>query len=294
MKNEQIRQYSALFSDDSDLPKQPADNKFVLFVDVLGFASLTESHPLDINAIKALERTFSEDFVRGFSCGAYTPLIKAFVGFHQSLKWIIDRELMEHSLTSITFSDSAFVATSHLHEAANIAVDLIKSLISRGIPVRIGIAYGSFAALRFRSDIVPDGGDHAAHFLGTGVVRSHKTESCGIDGLRILLHPSIDQSLYVNGYIQSPKNDRRISVMECSEDECCNDLGVRYELDYWQFRPTEEVRVWHKFQDMWDSAPDSAKRHYQATAEAINRMRIGQGELPLNNFHRRTLPRKKK
>jgi hypothetical protein len=35
------------------------------------------------------------------------------------------------------------------------------------------------------------------------------------------------------------------------------------------------------------------KEHYQATAEAINRMRMGLGEAPLPNFRRRTLPKRK-
>lgn len=298
MKNEQIQQIIGSSSGPNLISKQPPDNKFVLFADILGFALLTESHPLDLKAFKLHERIFSEEFseniLKALANGTFTPLIKAFAGFHDSLRWIINRALMEHPLTAITFSDSAFMVTSQLHEAANIAIYLLKSLIYQGIPVRIGIAYGSFAALRFRSDIVSDGGDHAAHFLGTGVVRSHKTESCGINGLRILLHPSIDQSLYTNGCIQSQKNNQRISILECSENELCNDLGVRYELDYWQFRPTEEARAWHALQDMWSSAPESAVKHYKATAEAINRMRIGQGELPLKDLRRRTLPRRDK
>lgn len=56
--------------------------------------------------------------------------------------------------------------------------------------MRAGIAYGTFAAVRFRSDVTLDGSDHAAHFLGTGVVRAHAAETCGIKGIRILLHPS--------------------------------------------------------------------------------------------------------
>ena len=53
-----------------------------------------------------------------------------------------------------------------------------------------GIAYGTFSAVRFRSDVTLEGGDHAAYFLGTGVARAHAAETCGIKGIRILLHPS--------------------------------------------------------------------------------------------------------
>ena len=50
--------------------------------------------------------------------------------------------------------------------------------------------------------------------------------------------------------------------------------GVRYELIYWNLAATKERDAWHKPQDMWDSAPEFAKVHYQASEEAINRMRI--------------------
>jgi hypothetical protein len=43
---------------------------------------------------------------------------------------------------------------------------------------------------------------------------------------------------------------------------------------------------------MWDVAPQDALKHYQSTAEAINRMRIGQGEPGINNLRRRTILRR--
>ena len=55
----------------------------------------------------------------------------------------------------------------------------------------MGMASGSFAALRFRSDISTDNGDHAAQFLGTAVVRAYQAERCGLKGLRVFVHPSI-------------------------------------------------------------------------------------------------------
>jgi len=102
---------------------------------------------------------------------------------------------MQHPLTAITFSDSVFVATSHLFEAATFAVNLARSMLSQKIPIRLGIAFGSFAALRFRSEVSGDGGDHAAQFLGTAVVRAYQAEKCGIKGMRILLHPSVESLL---------------------------------------------------------------------------------------------------
>lgn len=63
------------------------------------------------------------------------------------------------------------------------------------------------------------------------------------------------------------------------------------EVNYWRFRTTEEKEVWRTFQKMWDEVPESARRHFQSTAEAIDRMRIARGEAPINNLRCRTILR---
>ena len=171
------------------------DSKAVVFVDLLGFASLTEQHDIQLERIKIADRPLSADNLNMILTGGENQLTRAFTIFHRSLKNVIDLAQMEHPLTAVTFSDSAFVATEQLYHAASIAVNLVQYLLPQRVPVRVGIAYGSFSALRFRSDVTVEGGDHAAYFLGTGVVRSYATESCGIKGLRILVHPSAMQHL---------------------------------------------------------------------------------------------------
>jgi hypothetical protein len=93
--------------------------------------------------------------------------------------------------------------------------------------------------VRFRSDITVDGGDHAAHFLGTAVVRSHKAESCGIKGMRIRLHPSAVSLLSDPGH-NPQTSEERIRYLECSQVECQNAADVGYEVDYWRLKPTAE------------------------------------------------------
>lgn len=265
--------------------------RVVLFADVLGFASLMEQHDLDVEAIKISDRpgSWTMDTILA---SRKNPLTQVFTGFHRSLKASIDLAQMRHPLTAITFSDSAFIATTYLFQAANIAISLVQSLVQQQIPLRVGIAYGTFAAVRFRSDVTDDGGDHAAHFLGTGVVRSHATETCGIKGLRLLLHPSAVSLLSDPTHNPVTSEEDRIRYLECSESEGRNKVGVQYELDWWCLRPTAEASAWHALQDMWDAAPEAAANHYQATAEAIDRMRTGQGEPALSNLKRRTLPRR--
>ena len=324
---------------------QDMQERVVLFVDLLGFASLTESYPIELNHIQGSDR-LSDSIARIVSGQKKNPLTEAFTNFHRALKGAIDIAQIHHPLTAITFSDSAYIATRHFFEAVNIASYIVQTLLSQRVPVRAGIAHGTFSAVRFRSDVTLEGGDHAAHFLGTGVVRAHAAETCGIKGIRILLHPSaaplladpkhnpprpgknrIDHIAHFDEIVllqmKRPISESSLShfgeavrsqlgevasrlvedvqsekkcvhYVECSPAERNNSSHVRYEINYWRFKRTEESKAWHAFQDMWDSAPQVELLHYEATAHAINRMRMAQGEASLMNFRRRTLPHTRK
>lgn len=268
------------------------NNKVVLFVDILGFATLTESYPIDIDHLAPVRLLADNMDLDSMIAAQRNQLTRTFTTFHFSLGSALDFVKMKHPFTAITFSDSAFIATNYAYEAANIATDLLHSLLPQKIPVRMGIAYGSFAALRFKSDIVSDGGDHAAQFLGTAIVRAHAAETCGIKGLRILLHPSVLPLLNDKGH--NPKISgilHPINALECSDMERTNKVGVNREINYWNLSPTKEAKAWHALQDMWNESPQSEVKHYEATAEAINRMRITQGHEPIKNLRRRTIPR---
>jgi class 3 adenylate cyclase len=270
------------------------DNKVVLFADILGFAALTEAYPIDLDLIRVRDRLLSHSLdIDTILAASRNLLTHTFSGFHSSLRAVLNLASMRHSLTAITFSDSAFVATTHAYEAVNIAIDLLHALLPQKIPLRMGIAYGSFTALRFRSDVTSDGGDHTAQFLGTAVVRAHAAETCGIKGLRILLHSSVIpllDDIHRNPVTTHRELSRPVRYIECSEKEKTNKAGVQHEIDYWYLTPTKEVEAWHGLQDMWNEAPQSQVEHYETTAEAINRMRITQGHEPLKKLHRRTLP----
>jgi hypothetical protein len=270
-------------------------NRVVVFADMLGFAALTEANPIDLRLLHAHGHPLSVRPEDIFSTPK-NPLTEAFSRFHYSLQWAITMAGMKHTITAITFSDSVFVATTYLFEATSFAIYLARSLLSQNIPVRMGIAFGSFAALRFRSDVSADGGYHAAQFLGTAVVRACAAERCGIKGMRIFLHPSVE-SLFSDATHRPdppPVNTYPVRPLECPVAERANNARVCYELDYWDLATTKERSAWRGLQEMWASAPQSESEHYQATAEAINRMRMVQGEAPLSGLRRRTLPRRRK
>jgi len=268
------------------------DQKVVMFVDMLGFKSLVNSFSLNTKLFSLNERLLSplitidkiEEFMKN-------NLIKSFSGFHNSLQSVLSLSNMRYPVTSITFSDSAFISTSEVYQAADIAIQLIHSLLPQKIPIRIGIAVGSFQILKFSSNITPDSNNYSAQFLGTAVVRAYETESCGIKGIRALLHPSVLEKLNENQYKSIDHKMYPIRFIKCSNRESKSKYGIKHEIDYWHFNKTNEKKAWYGLQDMWNKASRKEEIHYRATAEAINRMRILQGYEPLNKLRRRTLPR---
>jgi class 3 adenylate cyclase len=135
---------------------QDVQEKVVLFVDLLGFASLTEEHPLQLDFIKDSDRFVTR--MAMVLSGQENPLTQVFTGFHRALNSAINLAQHDHPLTAITFSDSAYIATNRLCEAVNIASYFVQTLVRQRIPVRAGIAYGTFSAVRFRSDVTLEGG----------------------------------------------------------------------------------------------------------------------------------------
>jgi len=93
----------------------------------------------------------------------------------------LERENMEllqnhlrDDVACITFSDSAFLGLLSLPDVMGFARGLMWNLVTGGTPVRMGIGYGSFATLRFTSDIAGSAHFHSTQFLGTGVVNAHE------------------------------------------------------------------------------------------------------------------------
>lgn len=262
-----------------------AKNKIVLFLDILGFANLTLKNKLDIDDIKDEGGPIYKRFERIFTGNNITNnLTKTFASFHSTLEGGLDLARLQCHFTSITFSDSAFIATSNLNDAVNVINYLMQRFLICGVPVRAGIALGTFEAIRFKSDIKPESGEHASHFLGTGVINACRAESCSIKGMRILVHPSIE-----NLFKKLPNN--KLILQDCDNSEKCNNIGVKKELNYWDYNVTDEKAAWSMFQKMWKEAPEEAKRHYMVTANAIQKMRIGKGYPPIKNLGRVSISR---
>lgn len=266
----------------------PVDLRVVVLADVLGFADLTENNPVDVDRLNLLAGPIGENVWAQIRAAESDPLAATFVRFHRGIKFATDLATIQHRVTSITFSDSVFFATTYLHEAVQLAISLVRHSIWQKVPIRVGVAFGTFAVLGFDSRTVGSATVNSAQFLGTAVVRANLAESCGLKGCRVFLHPTAAD--LVANHAHNPGGVVR--VLSCPEDPADNKARVATEVNYWPEAPTEEKRLWQSLQDMWHTCPPAARHQYHSTATAMNRMRMALGEPPMDALRRRTLPKR--
>jgi len=250
---------------------QPFETTFILFVDMLGFAALVEQEGNELNELNPV---FTG--VELYSPSPAESLLGyRFINFHRCLNQARTRLQEIGSGTAIVFSDSAFFRISTLDNAIHVARTLMFELVSSEIPVRMGLARGSYRMLRFLTDSSDHVAFHMSQFLGTGVVRAYQTERCGIPGMRILLHPELE-----------PLLDRDVMrIVPAAPGEKMR-LPVQSEVNYLESTPN---RLGPDFDDciQFDSlrwmtgvADPEVQYHYIKTFEAWNVMRAQLGRLP--------------
>lgn len=237
---------------------------FVLFVDMLGFGDLVLAEGSDLSE---LAPGFARDdlYVEQPSLLAFR-----FINFHRCVEGASAAWRRDRTGTSIVFSDSAFFVACELSDVFAVARSLMASLVDSGVPVRMGIANGSFRSVRFTSDTSTQASHHASQFIGTGVVRAFRTEGCGIPGLRILLHPQLEPLI-------AKSSDR---VVEAWHDRDKLREPVRLELNYlepttndWSGPDYDDVLMFDALRNMTAEAEEQFHYHYIATFNAFNVMR---------------------
>jgi hypothetical protein len=236
----------------------------VLYLDMLGFSALTESHP----------NAFSVNKSGSVVTTSITPAAARFNRFHRVLEQYVAKHNFDGPDRAIIFSDCAFLVFPNSLLAAIDASDLMKKFLVDRIPVRMGLGRGTCQAVRFTSDTIDRFNLTRAMFSGTGVVRSSKAEKSG-KGCRIFAHPSLEGDLSLI--------ERNIPVLPLSKPsqdawwELCylydRDAGVTLnripaEMDLDLFNGVEEMRS-------ENSAPadPAVCIQYRETIAALNRMR---------------------
>lgn len=205
-----------------------------------------------------------------------------FINFHHCLNEARVRLQKLGTGTAIVFSDSAFLRIDTLEQAIDSARSLMFDLVSNEVPVRMGIAQGSYRMLRFLTDSSAQASFHVSQFLGTGVVRAYRTEQCGIPGLRILLHPDLEPLL--------DKDALRIVPVKPSEKMR---LNVQSEVNYLDPKTNghsgpdyDDCLQFDALRWMAGLTEEKLQYHYIETFHAWNIMRaqIGRPPYPWEKF----------
>ncbi len=203
-------------------------------------------------------------------------LTRTFAAFHTTLDLRVSELVNVDPLQTIVFSDSAFVVFRDLNTATYFAQAFMRDLISFRVPARMGIGRGTFRGLRLTTDISDEVRRHSSQFLGTGVIRAHQAESCGLKGLRIFLHPDSEMQAEWPGDLCEVADDTLQPKMV---------RPVTHELNYLEhepdFSPREGVpttddaynELLTKVKEMMNLSPESDKTQYQQTLGALARMR---------------------
>ena len=144
----------------------------LIFVDMLGFSDLTETHP---HRIENDSRTGDGPEVM---CTA--PTQSQFNRFNRVLDYCIKERHLDGGITAMLFSDCAFLEPRNSLRAALMATDLMREFIKVSVPVRMGVGKGTFYSFGYSTDT---GADSIlvskSRFMGTAVVRAHAAERCG-------------------------------------------------------------------------------------------------------------------
>lgn len=247
---------------------------FVVFVDMLGFADLVESDPNGVDELNPIFKSADGLDVPELDMSEPPPseLGERFTHFHRCLNSAKQRVQTARSGTVVVFSDSAFFQLNSLTAATDIARELMRNLIFRRVPTRIGIGRGSFRVLRFMSDTSTQVDFHISQFLGTGIVRAHAAEQCGAKGLRILLHPDLSPCVENNDI-------KRVILVEPPPTRLpvSSELNYLYESSHPQnmFSGGKDLDqlILSLIQEMMRESPEAVRDHYIDTFHALNRMR---------------------
>jgi len=237
---------------------------YVIFLDMLGFSDLTEAQP---DAIKYDWDKDDYDSIESTSDSAEQ------IGRFQT---VLNNVAMNTSGSMspshlMLFSDCAFMVYGTALSAAESSTIIMRYCFQQAVPVRMGLASGTWNASRFSFDSVKDLVITRAVFYGTGVVRATKAEKKGGKGCRIFLHRSLDdKTLALIG--------DSIGVLPTPEHSDIAPLELNYlaPVRHMSVPSTNDSGISSGFKKMRghvsESAEDGIKEQYIATADALNRM----------------------
>lgn len=249
----------------------------VVFADILGFANLVLDLEPKISHIDYAyySATSVETLFEEFGGRTEDPLTSAFVCFHRLLDLQIERLMRADPIDSVVFSDAAYVSFRDPGVATEFAVRLMRDLIRFNIPARRGVSTGTFRPLRLATDVAEGLRRHSSQFLGSGVVRAYRAESCGLKGMRIFIHPDAEVIEDFPGELISVEGSKGYEKRTASVER---ELNWLHPVPPWipdkggQKRPSDYAKLRAQVEDMSRYAPKEAQDHYAETLVALDRM----------------------
>jgi hypothetical protein len=247
----------------------------VLFVDLLGFADLTEAHPELTQQIRTVMADNSEIIDTDSSIA-----VKRYIRFRDGAKHTARTFSFRAGSTCLLFSDCAVfalpatdrMATAYFVRAAQ---RLMHGLLDADVPARMGIGAGHFYPHRFSSETITvsngTSGVHSAEFHGTAMVRAYRAERSS-KGLRILVHPSAIDLL-------SDMDTLDHIAFPDPQPHCTHEINyLSAGREAKASRLTDEAVLEHVQTMQMDASPSpQIQVHYSETIRALNRMRAHRG-----------------
>lgn len=244
----------------------------LIFVDMLGFANLTEEFPM-----RVIQHPTDE---MGYQSSSTSEMSNRFNRFSRVLDASVFENGLHGGVKAMLFSDCAFLEFGNWIRAALAATALIRDFVKARVPVRMGVGRGTFYPFKFSTEVSGATVVARSLFVGTAVVRAHAAEQCGGKGIRIFVHPSVSAEI--------PSIQQRLKVIALRKPF----KNTSWELDYLpdrrpaKERASEEAADRELFEavaEMKDpAAPIRVRRQYTETVNALNQMRQANGKTPIN------------
>lgn len=260
---------------------------YVLFVDMLGFKSLTRAFPGTL-------QIHTDDPVMVTTSTSQSAVV--FWRFQHALDTVAQRRDGVSPSRMMIFSDCAFLIFEHAPQAALLAAELMRDFLLRGVPVRMGLAFGTFHPEHFSFSADEQMTVSRAVFFGSGIVDAYETEHRSGKGCRIFLHQSVDDK--AKRAIETVVPLLTIATADASVTECAHQSRDR---EFQQREVLFELNYLHRDSPHTNAAAENeklrqavAKMHaalpqpgsqevevqYSATSAALNRMRDRIGRQP--------------
>ena len=242
------------------------DSPFVLFLDLLGFSKLVEAHPHSL-----VRTTDWKDPI--INVGVFrTPSSSLYNRFHDVLdSAIAPQPTGTKPDRALIFSDCAFLVFETALQCAIATGRIMRHCVRQQVPVRMGLAQGTFVPVRFGSDWVSDFSIVRAMFSGTGVVWSNLAERRGGKGCRVFIHRLAQKAFTEPEFIRTLPLPTPNAITETELCYLYPDTGADA-----QDPIEEDVTLWRAVETMRQASEPmevDIALQYSETFAALNRMR---------------------